>query len=230
MADIRLESIQELDEMIKKESIKNLGCGREGSCFLLSNDVVMKKLYDDYNPEFALQFKDLDIKSFVFATSGVYIKNYIRAIFMKYINGETLITAPKEKITITDFSKALQQLVEDVKKISEMGILMRDFHCGNIIYDGKDLKIIDTMCYLNLHNSSYFESNIRDVILAIYRKVLNEILHTDLFFEKYNIFDLDVITNPIQFFSDIKRDTERASGEKVETIADVEKVLKKISQ
>lgn len=70
MKIIKLNSSEQLDEYIRNNSIEVLGSGREGTCFLLSNNIVIKKLNDDYyllNPN---KFEDVNIPSFVFANGG----------------------------------------------------------------------------------------------------------------------------------------------------------------
>ena len=217
-----------LDRFIKKHTVKPLGAGREGASFLMDNGLVLKKLNDEYNPEFVMQFKDLDISSFVFAKSSVIIDNYVNAIFMEYIKGYTLLENVPNNQDLLVLGEQLQKLVEDIKKISELGIWVKDFYPGNIIYNNNGFKIIDTIGYLYLANNNFELDNLYEIMNKLYGVLIKEVyscneISSDLLF----IGNTNILKNPKEYLKELKNVIEKIGECDITTLGDAKKTLLK---
>lgn len=227
MENLYLNSEKELQNYIDEHKSNCLGFGREGNCILLDNGYVLKKLYGEYNPKFALQFKDVENDSFIFAKNGIFINQYISALFMKYVKGLTLSDKIPKDQSFIQLGLQLQKLVDDIIKLSEMGIQVKDFHTGNIIYDGNKFIIIDTLGYLYL-SGSYKTENLREVMHKVFYYILIDILryreipNSLVYYGKLNILE-----NPNEYLLNLKKYIENIAEQEVNTVEDAIKVLKK---
>ena len=228
MDNIYFDSENDLQKYIADHSIKSLGVGREGVCFLLDNELVIKKLYRDYYPDFALQFKDLDFPSFVFARSGAFIGESIRALFMEYADGDALIDKKPFSQDILTLGKQLEPVVKDIIDISKEGVLIKDFHCGNIIYDSNKMKIIDTLPYLRLANANYQKENICEVMNRIYSFLLGGFVsYPALGAKRFFLGEMDKLEHPEQYFGELREQIERTTDSEIKSLEDAYLVLKK---
>jgi hypothetical protein len=90
---------------------------------------------------------------------------------MKYVrpsivsNDYTLSPVDFYNIDIYQFYKAYEILLEDVKKLSDMNILMFDV-ANNLMYDGKTITIVDTHYYTREDYNTY-EKNLHIVEQAV---------------------------------------------------------------
>ena len=227
MENLYLKSDDELQEYIKKHTKDCIGFGREGNCILTDNGYVLKKLYGEYNPQFALQFKNIENDSFIFAKSGIFIDDYIRAIFMRYAKGLTLSDKiPKDKSFI-QLGIQLQKLVDDIVKLSEMGIQVKDFHMGNIVYDENKFTIIDTIGYLYLRGS-YKTENLREIMHRLFYYLLVDILrYREIPNNLVYYGKIDILESPNEYLIKLKKYIENLVEQDVTTVDDAIKVLNK---
>ncbi len=228
MEKMSFKNREELKDYISDHTIKRLGAGKDGICSLLDNGSVCKYLYYDYNPEYALQFKDIDVPSFVFATSGAYVDEYIASVFMEYADGMVLDKNKPINIDLSTLASQLDVLVSDLITISDMGILVKDFHCGNTIYDGNSFRVIDTLPYLYIPSGKYKIDNLREVMNRMYDFLLRDIMKNSIVYDKYSFYGrLDYLENPSQYFTELKAFLESLSNQSVNTLEDANMVLKK---
>ena len=226
MENIIFDNKSELLNYIKLHYIKALGIGREGASYLMDNGLVLKHLYDEYTKEFALKFKDMNIESFVFAKSGVLINDYINAIFMEYIKGFNLLDKNLDNKNILMIGNQLQKLVEDIKKISELGILVKDFFPGNVIYNDNGFKVIDTMCYLYLGDFNYQLSNLREIMNKLYDYLIKEIYICKFIPDKLLFLGkTDILLNPLEYLKSLKEKIEEIGEQEIMTLGDAKKIL-----
>ena len=230
MKNMILKDKNELWDYVKTHSVKPLGIGREGSCFLLDNNQVIKVLCQEYDSQYALQFKDIDVDSFIFSKYGILINNYINAIFMEYVKGLNLQDALPINQNILDLGEGLQKLVLDIKKISSLGILVKDFCPSNIIYSENSFKVIDTMCYLYFKNFNFEIDNLREIMNKIYNHLIFEIYNCKQISKNLlYLGNLELLEEPKEYFKNLKSKIEEISDQEVITLNDMKKTLKKIS-
>lgn len=228
MDNIRLNSEEELYSFINNNIVKRLGYGREGICFLMQNNIVLKKLYSRFYPDYALQFKDLDIDSYIFAKSAILLGDYARGVFMDYVNGYNLYDYNTDNINIDKLVVSLKKLVTDTIELSKNGIEIIDFHLGNILYNEECFKIIDTLCYLNLPKYDWTIDNIRCIIRPLYDKLLGIIPYNKLLAKYMNCYtDSYLQSNPDEVIYGISEIVNNNFDVKVNNIAEIKRVLKK---
>ena len=58
---IEFESKEKLRDFIKQKYVKVLGAGREGTCYLMPEGYVIKKLNDEYYESYIEKFDGIDI-------------------------------------------------------------------------------------------------------------------------------------------------------------------------
>ncbi len=228
MQDMSFKNQFELDDYIKVNYVKALGAGREGACFLLPNDIVIKKLYDEYVKEYVLRFKNIDNPSFVFPKNVCMIDGYVKAYFMEYARGESLFDNIINEVKIDKLVSDLKVLVNNVRELSKLGIETYDVVGKNIIYDGNIFKIIDTLRYSWLSNRDEFNSNIRMIMQTVYESIIRGIpkdyrVHINMDMRT----DMYLLTHPDEVIYDLKDQASEAFDEDIHTLGDIKLLLKK---
>lgn len=227
MGKLVFESREDVMSFINDHTTKNLDIGRQGRCVLLDNGQVAKYLYDDYT-EYVLGFRNIMTKSYIFPKEGMYVGNYIVALLMDYAKGDTLMQSKPVNQDLTTLANNLRTLSYDTLRIGEQGVLVKDFHCGNIIYDGEQFKVIDTLPYLLLPGGMYQNDNLREVMNRVYACLLEEIMKYKMVWENHDYKgNMDALRYPHQYIAELKSYLERTLGEEIKTINEAEMVLKR---
>ena len=228
MKDLYFDHFNDLQDYVYNHKVKSLGSGREGTCFLLDDNSVIKILYSDYYSEYALQFKDIDSATFVFAKNCTFVKDYVRAIMMEYVEGDSLSKHKPIEQRIDLLGDKLQILTDSLDDISSKGILVKDFHCGNLIYDGNNFKVVDTLPYLYLPGNNYKNENLYEVMNRIYSFLLDDIMKYKKISKEFGyIGNIDRLDNPAIYLSYLKEELENSTDQEINTLGDANKVLKK---
>lgn len=238
METIIFKNEQEVDDYVYNHSVQRLGSGQEGVCYLLDNGTVLKRLINKYYLDHALQFKDYNNSSFIFARGAGLVEDDVIALFMEYVRGQSLTQHVPVEQSLKELGLHLQKLVEDIKSLSTDGIYVNDFHCGNIIYDNQDFKIIDTLSY-SILRSNYEQENIREIMPRIYTVLLDKIMILLRYAIVINGFSTDCnysfigknsyvnLENPQEYFLMLQQMLSECVGEEVTTIDDAVKKLKR---
>ena len=228
MKDLFFNNYNELKEYVNIHKVKSLGSGREGTCFLLDDNSVIKLLYSDYYSDYALQFKDIESPTFVFPKNCAFVKDYVRAIIMEYVQGDSLSKHKPIEQRIDLLGDKLQILTDSLDDISSKGILVKDFHCGNVIYNDNEFKVIDTLPYLYLHGNNYKNENLYEVMNRIYSFLLEDIMKYNEIYKKYGyIGNIDKLDNPAIYLRYLKEELENITDQEINTLSEANKVLKK---
>ena len=227
MKNIYFNNQNDIDEFIKKHSTRFLGSGLEGRCYLLDDGTVVKVLFKKDKSNNLLKFKDINNPSFIFAKESGYIDDAIVALFMEYVEGENLAKRVPVEQKIVTLGSQLQELVENLKKISQTGILVNDFHCENIMYNENGFKVIDTEGY-NINDKNNEKTNIREVMTRIYGMLLYKIIRYEEIrreFIKYGKFE--ILENPLEHAIELKNLISELTNENIETLDEANKILQK---
>ena len=225
---LHFNSRTELQEYIRSNYVKKLGLGREGVCSLLKDGTVIKYLHEDYYPDFALQFKDVDTPTFIFAKSGAFVGEFVSGLFMDYAEGKSLYEKKPTDQSMILLGTQLEQVVTDIKTISKQGVWIRDFHPGNMIYNGERFRIVDTLSYLSLPKDNYEEENMYEVMNRLYDFLLDDVMKDRDVYKKYIFYGRrDLIDHPKEYLTALKNYIEEISGKSITTLDDANKVLRK---
>ena len=228
MENMHFENEWELNNYLRSHTKKVLGDGKDGQCILLDNGIVCKKLWLEYYPNFVLQFKDTYLDSFVFARSAAIVDDFARAIFMEYVPGKNLYERRVDSERIDVIGTQLDKVVTDVNALSEEGVLIKDFHCGNIIHDGNMFKIVDTLPYLKLPKGNYQLENQREVMNKLYDYILQHVMKYRKVSGKFNFYGRkEFLEAPSYYFGIIQDYLQNLTGEEINTFEEANMSLKK---
>ena len=205
MKDLQFKDRNELRDYIRENREKSLGSGREGTCYLLKDGTVIKLLHQDYYPAFALQFKDFFIPTFYFARNGAYINDMVAATMMEHAEGDALDQKRPDQKPLLLLGDQLEIVVRDVKKISDKHVLMKDFHPGNMIYNGSQFQIVDTLPFLLLPGGNYHTENMREVMNRVYDFLFANIEDFHVLGGDYSYRGkMDRLEHPRQYLENVK--------------------------
>ena len=142
---------------------KYLGHGSEAECY---NDKtnVYKIYYEDeefpvmYSKDEVLQFKNIDTSTFVFPNDVIFVKNELVGIISKYVKADTLFSINPLTVPLNDFIDKLKIAYNDIKYISELGVITEDIPYNTLL--GDNIYIVDTESYrLSNKNSNIIYKN-----------------------------------------------------------------------
>ena len=226
MKNINFKNIEDLNKYIDIHKIKILGSGIEGTCYLLDIGLVMKVLFKEVNLSNELQFKDINNSSFIFTKNIGLIDGKVKSLYMDYAEGCNLKKHIPVEQKITTIGEQLQVLVDDIKEISKLGILVRDFHSENVIYNN-NFKIIDTNNY-TIEDKNTESTNIREIMTSIYGSFLYQIIrYEEIKREFRNYGKLELFENPLKYSEQLKELICNLTDENIETVNEANKVLQK---
>ena len=228
MENLYFKNRAEYSDYLSEHVVERLGePGREGICSLMDNGYVVKSLYSEYYPKFALQFKDFDFKSLIFAKCGAIIGEYVVGLFMNYAPGKMLSEEKPVNQDLLVLGNQLQVVTNDIDRASEKGMLARDFHCGNIIYDGEAFRIIDTLPYLLLPKGIFKKENYYEIMNKIYEFLLGELLKDKRVYDELSFWGkLDYLRNPKEYLLLLKKFIEELVEKEINTLGEAEQALK----
>ena len=144
-----------------KTKLKKLpnGKGNYGECYIVDNNTLYKEFFrlDDGSYPFEKNYfndmQGIENGTFVFPkkiyTNGDYTLGYT----MDYIHAYNLELIQLD-FSLSDFIIALDRLKEDLKRLTENGIVICDVNSRNILYDGK-FHVIDTDLFTTEEKSGF---------------------------------------------------------------------------
>lgn len=231
MEKMEFKSRKELEDYINEHQVKYLGTGIDGKCVLLDNGRVIKLLHNSYDSKYTLPFKGLKNSSFVFEDEEICIDNQVWAVLMNEAKGKKVSDYKPLNQDLLKLGRQLRVLTNDICEISSLGILIQDFHTGNLLYDEDKFTIIDTFQYLMLPGSNYKNDNLREVMTSrngIYPFLLSEFMNCREFWINNSYYRrMDYIEYPDHYFEVLKYQLEKYYGEEIKTLGDAEMVLKR---
>lgn len=212
MSVVNLKSVDELEKIIGTNIVK-LGTGAEGIAYLSLNDNCVYKVLTDFEYEDKVDdiitSSDIDLKYFLLPEDLYVCDNHLIAYKTKYIS-KNLFDKRKYNIKDINFDNliiAYKNILKEVKLLSSNKIKTCDI-TFNLLFDGKDLYVIDTCGYRKVNkdineiyrcNKLYLSEAIKDILSIYMRK--------DLSLDKYNklvyIQDIEEQLNEIK--NSIKR-------------------------
>lgn len=226
MENINFKDKNDLERYIDIHKVRTLGLGLEGICYLLDNGYVIKVLYEKSNYNY-LQFKDINNPSFVFPKYAGLVDDKIKALFMEYADGLNLVQHSPTEQKIVTIGKQLQVLVDNIKKISELGIVVKDFHCENVIYNNEGFRVIDTQSY-TIEDKNSEIGNIKEIMTRIYGTFLYQIIrYEEIRKEFIDYGKLELLKNPEEYSKLLNDLICNLTQENIETVEEANKALRK---
>lgn len=158
------------------ESLKFLGLGSEGTAYYDKDRKMVLKIYHDcfleefkecnyITQEEVLKFKNVVNKTYIFPQEEIMYDDYVIGYITSYQQGKTIDEINPLRVNLKDFINASLKVDDDIKILSENGILTFDV-LYNIMYGRKKVSIIDPTEYC-------FSKDSYEHLLDINRKNFN---------------------------------------------------------
>ena len=187
MGVVRL-NYQQMDEIRKN---KPIGTGKEGSCYFLDNNKIIK-LYHSFFRHNKLYFVNLKDERIAFPIDIIYYENtnLMVGYTRPYLNGVNLVNGFPRELNLNSLKQAYNELKKLIEKYQN--IYMDDMCLDNILYNPNNyFSLIDTSRWYPKENG-YIES-INDInlmfIASLFKNVDKEMFYEDNFFmELYNLY------------------------------------------
>lgn len=227
-----------------KSASKYLGKYGEEICdgiFKISDGRLIKKYDkgksldrdDDFCEDNLLSFKDIDIFGVAFTRALVYCgASKIYATITEYVPGESIYNRPLGSYQIDGLLNAISKLMITIKELSDLGICIVDAYRGNIIYDGKNLKLIDTTEYR--YEKESISSLYRDNMIRVMKEIFLSIFYNDTVFEYFdftgyfdNFTSDEYLMHPCQTLVNIRNFMEEYFEVKLNTFDDCYLLMEK---
>lgn len=173
MEKVKIMPKEEFEILLSK--INQIGeASSESIIYDLNNDFILKDLKDEslayfkspedmiYTEEQLLRFSDIDVDSYYFGKSVIYVDDDLRCLIMKKCKGFVLNYIDPLSVKISSLLTASSKFSKDTLSISEKHILGYDMQ-SNFMYDGNRFGAIDTIHYdfSDMNEDKIFKSNIK---------------------------------------------------------------------
>lgn len=222
---------------------KNLGFGMEGVCYQLNETQVAKLYYctdwkNLWNRKELLQFKDINVASFVFIQALIYSPTKIIGAISRYVEGQNLSKQALCTTPIQDICIALNDLIVDCQRLAALGIKVGfDIREENTIYHNKRFAFIDTSDYFfsNHHPDLIFKNNVWTIVNMILNTLFyhpNYLSNLLLYLANSKSFskwseDIDILKNPSLFLLALQKELEEYCEMPITAFADANLVLQR---
>lgn len=221
----------ELNEISKKELFVE---SRSANLYKLENGNIFK-MFKKPKPVSEIDkfkyFLNYQNDSFVFPFEFIYDSEKFYGYITKYVKGETLEDA-FSKSSLYDLSKNSLKLEKNIDYISSGGIVLKDFHEQNLLYDGKKYSAID-------HDRNTIENGIKEIKIknqGSYRTLI-----INLFVDNLRNIDFDhtklirkqiyqyryIRIKPSELIITIKEELDKIYKEDINTLDDITQILKR---
>jgi len=213
---------------------KFLNKGECGICYELQDGTVLKlfnevrELSEIEKFKYMLKYAN---KSFLFPFEFVYDEEK----FYGYITKKSLgLTLEKSfnSLDLETLSTHSIQLEHNIKKISEVKILLDDFHDGNIMYDKEKLEVIDTDFYKT--NVDLPVEVIKKRNLDYYKLIISGLLRRGIMYTNKTKYIFDKVikyeyltTSGSELLVKIKEEMEKYYKEKIDAIEDLHAIIRR---
>jgi hypothetical protein len=237
------KTMKELKEWLDLCDSAYLSQGGQGRCYKIGNKVYkifLQYIEDDddeitpYFKEDILRFSDVKNNTYVFPTDVIMVGDIVVGYITDYVNGKSLYQTNPFNVNLDFFENTLITSVNDIKIISNNGILSFDV-MYNILYGKEGLKVIDTLDYsktdidsdrLFFMNYDRFCHEIKlFLVYGYFDKVVND---NKILLELYK----DKKASIVLFLQEFRKILSEIEERKIETLFDARKsvTLKKIKE
>ncbi|MGN0144317.1 MAG: hypothetical protein ACI398_04995 [Clostridium sp.] len=219
------------NDIKKLKLVKNGNCGTTSKVYKL-NDKECIKVFNNYMDEFDLyrmnRFTEMSFEGANLPKVLVLINNKFKASIMDYINGEML--SELTSIDYSTFIRIANELVQNVKIISEERIRIFDSHTENIMYNYDTGKLVLT----DPGEWSFDTLNTKEEITRKNFELINSSIRGHLFMtDSYlpsrfyipNLADVSGNDDFIDYYEDLREKIEKAKKVKIKTVLDARRYM-----
>lgn len=219
-----LVDINDIDKLRKLEFLQR---GKEGSCYFLNNDEIIK-LYHIMDTKRKIYFDNLESDVIAFP-KDIYIykgTDLITGYTMNFLKGESFISGFSKKLLLMDLKKTIMDIRNEIAKYPN--IYMEDMCLVNLLFDYnlKRIKLIDTSMWYEKEDS--LEDNIKKINMIMMTSLCRTIdwITYPLMKDKdlHELYRMHIYGNdslPIEFLELIELKMSEINGQEVKTIGDL---------
>ena len=162
---------------LRRHEMCILDSGSQGMCYRIGNKVYKIFLqYIDYEVDWVnsyskddiMQFSSVINNTYVFPTNVILVGDIVVGYIMDYVNAKSLYKINPFYVNLDKFQNSLENVVDDIRIISNNGILSFDV-MYNILYGDNGFKVIDTLDY------SKNDKNVLELYKINYERFIYEI-------------------------------------------------------
>ncbi len=161
---------KELVTFLKR--LKYFNEGAQGKCYFDRSTNMVYKIFFSFideepsfiNREDIMYFSHLQNDTVIWPTDVIYVGQEIVGYTVRYVNAFNLETMDPLSVNLESLERAVVKAQKDIYFLTESSVILYDV-LYNILFDYKNLFIIDTMDYGNGKVSE--EANMRGINLAI---------------------------------------------------------------
>ena len=220
---------------MKLKQIGNKTYFDEGSlskCYLLDDGNVLKlfdeprKLYEMDNFKYFLKYSN---DSFCFPFEFIYNSRKFYGYIIKRMPGKKL----KEFFhtsNLIHLYKNYFKLEKDMDFVSSGGIVLYDLHDENILYDGEKYSVVDpdeNAVISDALRAKEFNYRFHRILIGnLFLENIEDIKHTKLIRDNITKYKYMFI-RPSEMIFQVKDDMERYYKEKIETVEDVNNIIRR---
>lgn len=172
----RLNNNKEVKEYIKNIAINPLGKGTEGAVWLTENGDTIKYIFKEaripYNTNMLTE-DELKLDSFIFPTEILVENTFVAGYRAKYFEND-LFNRMNEKtgkvINLENLLEAREKMAKDLYNLTKAKYEIEDIE-NNLMFDGKELKAIDTLEYHKNYNIQFYD-NLEKLDYAIISRLI----------------------------------------------------------
>ncbi len=162
---------------------KKIGSGWEGNVYLSNDNSTLKLFKRNYKVPYTkdiLTTSSFSLKSFIFPDELFICDNKIYGYKARYFAGNIFNTKQEVIIDLEKLIEARRKAISDIEVLTSNNYNLVDVY-GNIMFDGENLAIIDTLRYYK--KSKKTEENIK----LLDEEINNQLMYIDQVTSALNI-------------------------------------------
>ena len=170
------------------KTLKFIGQGSQGMCFLRESDRTVIKVFNEYfdnekcgySEEFLLRFSGIKNDTFLWPKDVILVDREVVGYTSSYRKANNLCDINPLSVNLDSLEKAVNKTEKDVKIVTDNGVKLYDVRY-NILYNMGRMYVIDTLEYSD--RSVSFRENMRnideEVMLFLVDGFFNDFVNND---------------------------------------------------
>ncbi len=170
------------------QTLKFIGQGSQGMCFLRESDRTVIKVFNEYfdnekcgySEEFLLRFSGIKNGTFLWPKDVILVDGEVVGYTSSYRKANNLCDINPLSVNLDSLEKAVNKAEKDVKIVTDNGVKLYDVRY-NILYNMGRMYVIDTLEYYD--RSVSFRENMRnideEVMLFLVDDFFNDFVNND---------------------------------------------------
>ena len=174
-------------------SLRFIGQGSQGMCFLRESDKTVIKVFNEYfdnekcgySEDFLLRFSGIKNGSFLWPRDVILVNGEVVGYTSSYRKASNLCDINPLSANLDSLERAVTRIERDVKVVTDSGVKLYDVRY-NILYNRGRMYVIDTLEYMDRRVS--FRENMNnideEVMLFLVDGFFDDFVNKDLFLKE----------------------------------------------